>query len=160
MKAIAFTQTGRVVEVNTNDNVLRALLAERVPVKMACGGKGLCATCHVYIERGSEALTPIGKREKQTLSLLGEANATSRLACQARVLKDGVSVRLPEGLYIERTTDLDDLIGRRTEKRILHPVDGRVLVEVGKIITRTAVEKLKHVDVDMQRMLTESRDLK
>jgi len=159
MKSIAFVQTGRVVDVNTNDNVLRALLAERVPVKMACGGRGLCATCHVYVERGSEALTPMSKRERQTLSLLGEAGPSSRLACQAKVLKDGVSVRLPEGLYIEKTTDLTDLIGRRAERRLLHPVDGRMLVEVGKIITRSVVEKLAHVELDLARVMAETHNL-
>ena len=158
MKHISFSHNSRVVEVKTQANVLQALLAEQVPVKMACGGKGLCATCHVYIERGADGLTPRNKKEDRTLGLLGEADRTSRLACQAHVLKDGVVVRLPKGLYIEKTADLYDLVGRRAESRILHPVNGRVLVEEGKIITRSTVDKLAHVDIDMQKMLAESRN--
>lgn len=157
MKRVAFAQSGRNVEVKTEANVLQALLAERVPVKMACGGKGLCATCHVYIERGADALTPRTKKEERTLTLLSESEPSSRLACQAKVLRDGVVVRLPQGLYIERTADLKDLLGRRSTERILHPITGRVLVEEGKIITKSTIDKLSQVDVDMQRMMAETQ---
>ena len=156
LKTIAFSQSGRQVEVKTEANVLQALLAERVPVKMACGGRGLCATCHVYIERGADALTPLTKKEERTLGLVGEAEPSSRLACQAKVLREGVVVRLPKGLFIERTADLRDLIGRRATDRILHPITGKVLVEEGKIITKSTVDKLSQVDVDMQRLFTDS----
>lgn len=158
MKAVVFPQTGRTVQVNTEENVLQALLAEQVPVKMACGGRGLCATCHVYIERGADSLTPLTKKEKRTLGVIGDATSCSRLACQAKVLKDGVVVKLPQGLYVERTADLFDLIGRRTEQRVLHPIDGRVLVPEGKIITRSVVEKLDSVDTAVQKMMAASRE--
>jgi ferredoxin len=158
MKVIGFAQSGAKVEVKTESNVLQALLVERVPVKMACGGRGLCATCHVYIERGADGLTPRTKKEERTLGLLGEADATSRLACQAKVVRDGVVVRLPKGLYIERTSDLKDLVGRRATERVLHPITGRVLVEEGKIITKSTVDKLSQVDVDMQKLMTDSHD--
>ncbi len=157
MKAVSFAQSGRSAEVRTEANLLQALLVEQVPVKMACGGKGLCATCHVYVDRGQESLSPLTRKEERTLGLLGEADHSSRLACQAKVLREGVVVRLPRGLYIERTADLDELIGRRTQMRVLHPVTGRTLVEEGKIITRSVIEKLKQVDTDMQRLMEESR---
>jgi ferredoxin len=158
MKVIGFSQSGAKVEVKTEANVLTALLAERVPVKMACGGRGLCATCHVYIERGADGLTPRTKKEERTLGLIGEADATSRLSCQAKVLRDGVIVRLPKGLFIERTSDLTELIGRRATERILHPISAKVLVEEGKIITKSTVDKLKQVDVDMQKLMSGSLD--
>jgi ferredoxin len=158
MKLISFAHNLKPIEVKTSENILKVLLAERVPVIMACGGKGLCATCHVYVERGGqEGLSPLTKKEERTLGLISEANATSRLACQAKVLQDGVVVRLPKGLYIEKSTDLTDLIGRRAEARILHPVHGRVLVEEGKIITRSVVTKLAQVDVDMQQLIADSK---
>jgi hypothetical protein len=125
---------------------------------MACGGRGLCATCHVYIERGADGLTPRTKKEERTLALIAESDASSRLACQAKVLKDGVVVRLPAGLFIERTADLGELIGRRADHRILHPVDGGVLVVEGKIITRSVVDRLRSVDADVQRILADSRN--
>lgn len=159
MKSVSLAQSGRVVQVKTEANVLQVLLAEKVPVKMACGGRGLCATCHVYVETGSDGLTPRTKKEERTLALIGEATNASRLACQAKVLKDGVVVRLPAGLYIEKTADLDDLIGRRTEQRVLHPINGRMLVDIGKIITRSTVTQLKSVDTDVARAMSDSKQV-
>lgn len=158
MKTVAFQQTGRVVQVKTEANVLQALLSEKVPVKMACGGRGICATCHVFVDRGQQALTPKTKSEIRTLGILGDAEPCSRLACQAKVIGDGVVVRLPRGLFIEKSTDLLSLVGRRAEEPVLHPVHGRVLVEEGKIITRSVVEKLRQVEVDLQGLLATTRD--
>jgi len=157
-KSILFTQTGRSVQVQTEANVLTALLAERVPVKMACGGRGLCATCHVYVEEGEGSLTPRSRREERTLGLLSGANQSSRLACQAKVLAEGVKVKLPDGLFIENTADLEELIGRRAEAPILHPIDGRTLVQRGKIITRSTVNKLQSVDTDVKQLLARSKE--
>lgn len=157
MKQVSFAHNGRQVHVKTEANVLSVLLTEHVPVLMACGGRGLCATCHVYIERGADALSPRTKKEERTLALIAESDATSRLACRARVLRDGVVVRLPKGLYIEKASDLMDLLGRRAEGRILHPVNGRTLVEEGKIITRGVLVKLAQIEVDVQKVLAESR---
>lgn len=159
MKSILFSNNGKRVEVKTQANVLQALLSEHVPVTMACGGRGLCATCHVYVERGGDAVTPRSKREERTLSFLAEAEATSRLACQVKVLKDGCVVRLPAGLYVERAGDLYELVGRRAETRLLHPVDGRVLVPEGKIITRSMLDKITNIDLDLERMRIETREV-
>jgi len=159
MKSVVFSHNDRVVEVLTDATVLSALLSERVPVMMACGGKGLCATCHVFVERGNNGLSPRTKREERTLALIADANQHSRLACQARVLTDGVVVKLPKGLYVERSADLNSLIGRRAESRLLHPINGRVLLDEGKIITRSIVQKLADVDVDMAKMLAASREV-
>jgi 2Fe-2S ferredoxin len=38
---------------------------------------------------------------------------------------------------------LRELIGRRAEKNILHPVDGRVLVSAGQVISRFVVRTLE-----------------
>jgi ferredoxin len=157
VKSLEFSHNGKIVEVKTQANVLQALLTEHVPVTMACGGKGMCATCHVYVERGSEALSPRTTKEQRTLGLLAESEPSSRLACQAKVLTDGCVVRLPKGLYIEKTKDLYELVGRRADSRLLHPVDGRVLVAEGKIITRSMLDKMANIDVDVKRILDESR---
>lgn len=158
MKSVVLERTGRVVAVETQANVLQVLLAEQIPVRMACGGRGICATCHVHVARGNNGLTPRTKKESRTLSLLGSANDSSRLACQAKVIADGVVIRLPEGLYVERSMDFEDLVGRRAESRLLHPVDGRTLVVEGKIITRSVLEHLRRAEADLQVLMRSSRE--
>jgi hypothetical protein len=78
----------------------------------------------------------------------------SRLACQARVLGEGVVVELPEGMYIERAEDLMVLLGKRAEQNILHPINGSVLIAKGKIITRTRLEELKSLSAEVAAIKT------
>lgn len=129
--------------------LLDALLKSNCSVMMACGGEGICSTCHVYVEKGAESLTPMTKRERRTLSLITGALDNSRLSCQCRVQGDGVEVRLPEGLFVESFEDLESLIGKRTKVPVLHPFDGRILIQKNKIITRTSIMQLQDVDFDV-----------
>ena len=144
MKTVRFAPIDEAIEVRTNNTVLKALLAQELDVLLACGGKGLCATCHVFIEEGAENLTPPTAREERTLSCVSQADGNSRLACQCRVLGD-VTVRLPKGMYIEKAEDLMSLLGKRATENVLHPIDGSVLIAAGKLITRSRLNKLQHL---------------
>ncbi|MDG2990231.1 2Fe-2S iron-sulfur cluster-binding protein [Candidatus Synechococcus calcipolaris G9] len=142
-KVVKLEPISREATINTNDNLLSALLDTELHVLKECGGRGLCATCHVYITEGMESLSPISKREQRTLEVITTCNANSRLACQARVMGTGVVVELPSGMYVNAVDDIESLIGRRAEQNILHPLDGRILVEEGKLITRSMITQLQ-----------------
>lgn len=159
MKEVLFQPIGKRVEVKTEERVLDAILVQALDVLMACGGKGMCATCHVWVDAGMDQLTPMTEREQRTLMRVSGANEKSRLSCQAKILGDGVVVSLPDGFYIESTKDLESLIGKRAKDNILHPIDGRILVEKSKIITRSRIMELKDVDVDMARVKAEAAKL-
>lgn len=159
MKQVQFESLLDPVEVLTNSRLSDAALAVQQKLLMACGGKGLCATCHVYVTAGMDSLSPLTPRERSSLAMLAERQPNSRLACQAKVQKPGVTIALPAGRFIEQTGDLESLIGRRAEQRILHPVHGGVLIEVGKIITRSRLRELSFVDVDVAEMRTRSLTL-
>ena len=118
----------------------------------ACGGKGLCATCHVYIKQGEDQLSPATDRERRTLSFLSGVQQHSRLSCQCRVLGEGVIVELPEGMYIERSEDLLDLLGKRAQTNILHPINGAVLIAQGQIITRSRLEELNRLSDEVHQV--------
>jgi len=152
MKSIYFRQTTDKVDIHTQDRLLDALLMNEVEVMMLCNGRGLCATCHVYVTRNPHCLTPMTEREKKTLSLLTSAQPNSRLACQAHVIGEDIEVALPDGLYVESFSDLESLIGKRTKVPILHPVDGRTLISANKIITRSAIMELKNVDFNVSEI--------
>lgn len=149
MKTVSLLPINRRPEVKTNTPLLKALLAEQVDVMMACGGRGRCATCHVFVEEGMESLSPMERREQRTLGRVSTRSDCSRLACQARVLGEGVRVRLPNGMYVTREQDVLDLVGRRAEQDILHPISGAILVEEGKLITRTYISKLDNIEMDL-----------
>ncbi|MBY0526797.1 MAG: 2Fe-2S iron-sulfur cluster binding domain-containing protein [Gemmataceae bacterium] len=152
MKTVRFEPINESLEVRTQSDILQALLAKDLKVLMACGGKGVCATCHVYIKSGMDMLTPHSDREKRSLGRITGADKRSRLACQARVLGEGVTVELPEGMYIERAEDLITYVGQRAATNILHPINGSVLVARGKIITRSRIEELKSLNVEVAKL--------
>ncbi|ADV62800.1 ferredoxin [Isosphaera pallida ATCC 43644] len=152
MKTIHFQPINESLPVKTQTDLLQALLAKNLNVLMSCGGKGLCSTCHVYIKEGMDRLTPRTERENRTLSYVTSVTPQSRLACQCRVLGEGVVVELPEGMYIERAEDLMGLLGTRAATNILHPINGSILIAKGKIITRTRLEELRDLNVEVERI--------
>ena len=152
MKHVSFHADHDKVSLQTGTRLLDALIVKKVGVKMLCGGRGLCATCHVYITKNPHCLTPRTKQEKLRLDTLSAAKANSRLACQAKIIEEGVEIALPEGLYIESVSKLESLIGKRTSIPILHPVTGEILVQTNKIITRTAIMKAKDVDFAIDKL--------
>ncbi|MGF1458682.1 MAG: 2Fe-2S iron-sulfur cluster-binding protein [Leptolyngbyaceae cyanobacterium] len=132
--------------IETNGNLLSVLLNKDLDVLKECGGRGMCATCHIYVKEGSEALTPVNRREQRTLEVITSCKPNSRLACQARVQGEGVVVELPPGMYVNSLQDIEALIGRRAESNLLHPITGAVLVEEGKLITRSMMKQLEDTD--------------
>ncbi|HNH85391.1 MAG TPA: (2Fe-2S)-binding protein, partial [Acidobacteriota bacterium] len=100
--------------------------------------------------------SPPTVREQRTLSLITSSNNNSRLSCQARVIGEGLVVELPEGMYLRTAGDLSSLIGRRTEIPILHPKDGRILVEKGKIITKSRILELQGENYDVLDVMNNS----
>ncbi len=146
MKQIKLQPLNQEVEVSTDSTLLSVLLEQEMNVLQACGGQGRCATCHIYVQSGQEALSPKGEQEILTLSFITTSKANSRLACQARVLQDGVVIEVPQGMYIGSLGELKSLIGKRAQQNLIHPLTGEVLVEEGKLILRSALEKMAEID--------------
>jgi 2Fe-2S ferredoxin len=77
-------------------SLLQIALSGNVPIEHACGGVGVCATCHVLVEQGAELLSPADEAEEDTLDQAAGLTRTSRLACRAVVTKPGdLVVRIP-----------------------------------------------------------------
>ncbi|UBF24045.1 2Fe-2S iron-sulfur cluster binding domain-containing protein [Kovacikia minuta CCNUW1] len=142
-KLVRLEPIAQETSVETNGNLLSVLINKDLDVLKECGGRGMCATCHVYVRDGMESLSPINRREQRTLEVITTCKTNSRLACQARVLQNGVVVELPPGMYINSLKDIEALIGRRADQDLLHPLTGQVLVETGKLITRSTLKQIE-----------------
>jgi ferredoxin len=159
MPDITLKPADETVSVAKGANLLDVLVGKDCQVMMACGRQGICATCHVHVQQGSGSLSPKQDREARTLELITGANETSRLSCQVTVTGDEpIELLLPEGLYVESFADLESLVGKRTQVPILHPVDGRILIQKGKIITRSMIMQLADTDFDPQKVATQRPD--
>jgi ferredoxin len=141
-KTVRLEPIAQETSVETNGNLLSVLLNKDLDVLRECGGRGMCATCHIYVKDGMNNLSTMNRREQRTLEVITSCQQNSRLACQARVLDNGVVVELPPGMYINSLKDIEDLIGRRAEQDLLHPITGKVLVEAGKLITRSTLSTI------------------
>ena len=60
-------------------------------------------------------------------------------------------------MYISSHDDVEDLIGRRAQDDILHPLTGQVLVEEGKLITRSMISQLKSTQTQVSEFLSKSQ---
>ncbi len=143
VKIVRLEPIAQETAIATDGNLLSVLLDEELDVLKECGGRGMCATCHIYVKEGMDSLSPINRREQRTLEVITTCKPNSRLACQARVQGEGVVVELPPGMYINSLKDIEALIGRRAEQDLLHPITGQVLVEQGKLITRSVLMQLE-----------------
>jgi len=72
-------------------SVLEISRLNDVPHAHVCSGRGRCGTCRVRVEAGADRLSAPEALENGTLARVGAATG-ERLACQARVLADGVQV--------------------------------------------------------------------
>jgi 2Fe-2S ferredoxin len=75
-------------------SLLDIALTHGVQLEHACGGAGVCGTCHIIVESGMENLSPVGDDEMDTVENAPGNTPNSRLACQA-VVKGDVVVRIP-----------------------------------------------------------------
>jgi ferredoxin len=158
-KIVKINSINEETSVETNDNLLSLLIRKDLKVSQECGGRGMCATCHIFITEGMEHLSPMSRREQRTLEVITTCKMNSRLACQSRVVGDGVVVELPAGMYVTDVADIESLIGQRATQDILHPLYGTILVETGKLITRSMISQLKDTQGEVSKILSQESSI-
>jgi 2Fe-2S ferredoxin len=91
MATIRFHAHGRTwdAEAAVGDSILSAAKAIGAPEGDACGGVCGCSTCHVYVKEGLALLSPAEEDEEDIMDKAFDVRATSRLGCQAKVLREG-----------------------------------------------------------------------
>ncbi len=66
-------------------SLMEFLKGNEYDILATCGGMALCATCHVSVLSGFEALAPVSDDEYAMLDTLPNITDTSRLSCQLRL---------------------------------------------------------------------------
>jgi ferredoxin len=143
MATINLNIDGKQVEANQNDTLLSVFKDNDILVNQICGGQGMCASCHFFVVDGLEFLSSPTPQEQMTLQFTKIDRPGARLACQTRALGDGIVIELPQGTFVESEQDLVMKIGKKADKTLIHPMTGEVLVEAGKLVLRSALEKMK-----------------
>jgi ferredoxin len=143
MATITLTIDGKQVETEQNSTLLSVFKDHDILVNQICGGQGMCASCHFFVMDGAEALTAPTQQEQMTFQFTKIDRPGARLACQTRAIGNGIVIELPSGTFVETEQDLEKEIGKKAQKTLIHPMTGEVLVEAGKLIMRSALEKMK-----------------
>jgi ferredoxin len=143
MATVTLTIDGKQVEAAENSTILSVFKEHDILINQICGGQGMCASCHFFVVDGSSSLTEPTKQEQMTLQFTKIDRPGARLACQTRAIGEGVIIELPNGTFVESEEDLERKIGKKADKTLYHPMTGEVLVEAGKLVLRSALEKMK-----------------
>ncbi len=101
---VTFEPAGVTVEVDPAEyplgragspgSLLDIALAHDVAIEHACGGAGVCGTCHVIVECGMENLSEPDDDELDVIDNVPGNTLNSRIACRA-VVNGDVTVTIP-----------------------------------------------------------------
>lgn len=89
---IRFEPDGIEVDVPVGATILAAAEGAGAELGSACGGVCACSTCHVYVKEGLEDLSRVEDKEEDKLDGAFDVRPSSRLSCQAKLLKNRLYV--------------------------------------------------------------------
>ena len=94
MPLLTINPTGISFEAAPGTNLLAAIRAAGAEILSKCEGKGQCGACHVFIHEGRKSLSKIQRTENEKLDSIVGVGSKSRLACQATLGEEPVTVEL------------------------------------------------------------------
>ena len=94
MTTLTVLPSGKSYEVAAGTSLLKALQAAGEPVISKCGGEAKCESCHVFVTVGRKSLSKIQRVENEKLDGIVGVSSNSRLACQALLGEEAVTVEL------------------------------------------------------------------
>jgi ferredoxin len=132
----------RQVEAEQNTSMMSIFKEQGIVINQICGGQGMCASCHFFVVAGDAALSEPTKQEQMTLRYTKISRPGARLACQSCIVANGLVLELPQGTFVRSVQELELSIGKKATQTLIHPLTGEVLVEAGKLVLRSAIEKM------------------
>jgi 2Fe-2S ferredoxin len=94
MTTLTVLPSGKSYDVAAGLSLLAALQSVGEPINSKCGGGAKCEACHVAVPAGRKSLSKIQRIENEKLDGIVGIGSTSRLACQAILGEEAVTVQL------------------------------------------------------------------
>ena len=94
MPMLTILPSGKTMSVAEGTTILEGLLAADAGIQPKCGGKAQCASCHIYVHDGRKTLSKLQREENERLDQIIGVGSKSRLACQARLGAEDVTVEV------------------------------------------------------------------
>ncbi len=94
MPMLTILPSGKTVSVAEGATILSGLLEADAGINPKCGGKAQCASCHIFVHDGRKTISKIAREENERLDQIVGIGSKSRLACQAKVGTENVTVEI------------------------------------------------------------------
>ena len=94
MPVVTIQPSGKTVEVANGATLLSAVMTAGEPIAHKCDGKAECGSCHIFVIEGRKTISRIAAAENAKLDTIVGIGSKSRLACQAIVGDQDVTIEL------------------------------------------------------------------
>lgn len=94
MPTLTILPSGKTIDAAAGATILQALLTAGEPIPHKCDSKAECGSCHLFVQEGRKSLSKIQRSENDKLDTLVGVGSKSRLACQAVLGDEPVTVEL------------------------------------------------------------------
>jgi 2Fe-2S ferredoxin len=94
MPTLTIMPSGKTIDAAPGTTLLQAILDAGEKLLSKCGGEAKCGACHLFVQEGRKSLTRPTPDENAKLDDTPGIGSKSRLACQAKLGNDNVTVEL------------------------------------------------------------------
>jgi ferredoxin, 2Fe-2S len=94
MPTLTIMPSGTTTEVAAGTPLLQAILNAGLKLTHKCGGKAECGECHLFVLEGKKTLSKAQRIEHERLDATVGVGSKSRLACQAQMGQENVTIEL------------------------------------------------------------------
>lgn len=94
MPMLIIQPSGKTLQSVEGMSILEAVIASGESIAHKCDGKAECGSCHIFVHDGRKTLSKAQRAENEKLDSIVGVSSKSRLACQARIGTEDVTVEL------------------------------------------------------------------
>jgi len=94
MTLLTIMPSGKTTDAAPGTSLRQAILDAGEALASQCGGEAKCGKCHIFVLEGRKSISRIAALENSVLDTLVGIGSKSRLACQALIGSEPVTVEL------------------------------------------------------------------
>lgn len=94
MPVVTIQPSGKTVDAAEGSTLLAAILASGENIGHKCDGNAKCGSCHLFVNEGRKSLSRTQREENEILDTIVGVGSKSRLACQAKLGAENITVEL------------------------------------------------------------------
>jgi 2Fe-2S ferredoxin len=94
MPLVTIMPSGKTRDAESGTRILDILIEAGENIGHKCEGKASCGTCHIFVTEGRKTLSKTERLENERLDAVVGVGSKSRLACQAKLGAENVTVEL------------------------------------------------------------------